>query len=409
VNVVSRVALPVLVALSAAPVTAAQGESEGTGYTVGKWAFKRLNEAQELLSGKRYGKALEVMKVMKRRKRINGYERAMMWQTFAHIYSAQGRLEKAISSFERCLALGTLPEAAALNTRFNLGQLYLATKRYRDAVRVLGAWLDQAKNPTPEAQFMLAVAYSQVKESRRDNLRRALYLVQKANGRVKQPRESWLQLQLSLHYELKQRWEVVHVLERLVARHPERKTYWIQLAAIYSQLKKERKLLAVLELMDRQKMLTRQSDLVNLAAAYQQHGVPRRAALVLERGLASGAIKRDATTLARLASAWTAAREIGRAMKPLRQAAKLSKTGELHVRLAQLELKRERWPQAIRALRTALRRKLKSPGGAHMLLGYAHLQLGEKASALGAFRKAATCPKTRGPAQRYVKMLLGRE
>jgi tetratricopeptide (TPR) repeat protein len=400
VTSVFRAALVVLVALS---TSAAAAENEGSGYTVGKWAFKRLNEAQELLGGKKYRKALEVMEVMKRRKRINNYERAMMWQTFAHIYSAQNKLKKASSCFERCLELEALPEAAALNTQFNLGQLYLATKRYRDAVRVLGAWIDKAKNPTPQAQFMLAVAYSQVK-----HLRRALHMAQKAVGRVERPQESWLQLQLSLHYELKQRWEVVHVLERLIARYPRKKTYWIQLAAIYSQLKEERRLLAVLALMDRQKMLTKQSELINLAAAFQQHGVPRRAALVLERGLASGAIKRSSKTLAQLASAWTAAREIGRAIKPLRRAARLSRNGELHVRLAQLELKRERWRQAIRALRTALRRKLKNPGAAYMLLGYAHYQAGQHASALAAFKRAGSYVNTKRSARGWIEKLLNK-
>ena len=108
---------------------------------------------------------------------------------------------------------------------------------------VIGQVVGERRVGSIAPALMLAVAYSQVK-----NLRKALHLAQTAVRRSRRPQESWLQLQLSLHYELKHRWEVVHVLERLIARYPKKKSYWIQLAAIYSQLKEDRRLLAVLDL-----------------------------------------------------------------------------------------------------------------------------------------------------------------
>jgi predicted Zn-dependent protease len=383
-----------------APGAAAAAEG-AAGLALGKWAFKRLDRAHDLFRRSRYTQALEVMASMKRRRRLNDHERAMMWQTYGYIWSAKNHPRRAIDSFERCLALGALPEAAALDTQFNLGQLYLATRRFDRAASTLASWLSRVRNPSPEARFMLALAYTRNKQPRK-----GLYHAQQAcAGRARPPRD-WLLLRLALNLELNHRWQAAHLLEQLLRRSPRKRTYWIQLASLYTVLKKDRRALAVLELAHRRGLLTRHEELLNLAARYLGQGIPLKAARVIQRGLSRGVIRRDARTLRLLGDSWLQAREISRSIQPLSTAARMARDGELYLRLAQIHIRRRRWQRARRALNSARRlAQARSRGRAHLLLGIVSYNLGQAAGARLSFKRALAHPRTRAAAARWLQVL----
>jgi tetratricopeptide (TPR) repeat protein len=371
---------------------------ERKNYAAGEWAFKKLSKAHELLAEEKYDEARKLMDEMSKRKSLNPHEQALMWQTYAYIQSSQEQYPQAITSFEKCLALDALPEAAALGTQYNLGQLYMSVERYKDAARVLEDWLGQVENPAGSAYYLVAMAHVQLEDADA-----ALPYARKAVEIAKKPVEAWLQLLLAVEFELKHYKQVANVLEVLVTHFP-KKNYFLQLSAVYSELGRDKRALSTLELAYIQGLLDRESELLNLAQAYLFHDIPYRAAQVLETGLAEKIISDDAEHWELLGDSWLHAREYGEALEPLRRAAALSEDGNLYVRIAQVHLERDESREALEALEKGLSKgNLDNPGNAYLLLGITHAGAKRHAAARKAFAKAGEYEKSRKASRDWMK------
>ncbi|MBW2444367.1 MAG: tetratricopeptide repeat protein [Deltaproteobacteria bacterium] len=366
-------------------------------FAVSEWAYKRLNKAHELLADEKYDEAVGPLKELERRKSTSAHERALTWQTYAYIHSSQGHYEKAIGAFEKCLAQDALPEATRLSTLYNIGQLYLSVDRFKEAVSTFESWLSQVENPAASAYYLVAVAHMQG-----GDIKKARPYARKAVGRAGRPVESSLQLLLAIEFELKNYKQVERVLEALVTYFP-KKAYFTQLSAIYGELGKEKRALAVLELAYVQDLLARESELVNLAQRYLHHEVPYRGARVLAKGLDEGIITNTSENWELLSNAWLQARENDEAVGPLERAAALSADGDLFVRLAQVHLEREDSTAALKALRKALEKgKLAEPGKAQLLRGIAFSGSKQFGPARTALTAAQKYEKSRHQAQQWM-------
>jgi tetratricopeptide (TPR) repeat protein len=399
----SRIAGALLLAAGLALATAphakeSDDKKKRENFAAGEWAFKKLSAAHEALAAEKYGEARGLLDQMAKRKGLNKHEQALMWQTYGYIESSQEQYAKAAASFEKCLALDALPEAAVLGTQYNLGQLYMQVERYKDAVETLEDWLGKVENPAASAYYLVSMAHVQLKDAKA-----ALPYARKAVKRAKKPTESYLQLVLALEFELKHYKQVASVLEVLIANFP-KKSYFMQLSAAYSELGQDKRVLATLELAYYQGMLDRESELLNLAQAYLFHAIPYRAAQVLETGLADGIITDDAEHWELLGDSWLHAREFDSALEPLKRAASLSGEGNLYVRIAQVHLEREESKQALEALEKGIAKGgLDNPGNAYLLLGITHTSAKRFGAARGAFAKAGGYEKSRKAAKGWIK------
>jgi tetratricopeptide (TPR) repeat protein len=379
-------------------------KKERKNFAVSEWAYKRLSASHEFLAEEKYDEAIEQLKEIEGRKQTTPHERALMWQTYAYVHSSQGHYEKAISSFEKCLAQDALPEAARLGTLYNIGQLYLSVDRFADAVKTFESWLSQTENPAPSAYYLIAVAHMQS-----GNTKQARTYARRAIARAGKPIESWLQLLLAIEFELKHYPQVARVLEHLVTYFPS-KTYFVQLSAIYAELGKDSLSLAVLELAYVQGLLTRESELLNLAQMYLHHDIPYRAARVLAKALADGTVTGTSENWELLGNAWLQARENDEVVGPLERAAELSADGDLFVRLAQVHLEREDSAAALRALGKALEKgKLAEPGKAHLLRGIAYSGAKQFGPARAAFSEAGKYEGSRTQAQQWMAHVQSQE
>ncbi len=386
--------------LSGMPVAAGAATTRGGGQpasTVSEWAYRRLSKAQELLA-KSPREALAVMEEMSRRQRLNDHERALMWQTFGYIYSTLERYKEAAAAFENCLSFGALPEGAALDTQYNLGQLYLTMGETQRAVDVFKAWLGKVENPSPAATYVVAMAYARNKDPRT-----ALAFAEDAVKRTEKPAEGWLQLVLSLQFELKQYKRVAETLRTLINRFP-RKTYFMQLSAVYAELKDEPRSLAVMELAHAQGFLTQPTELSNLAQFRLQQGLPHQAAALVAKAVGEGRLPRDLKTLQLWAIAAMQARDFDAALGPLAEAAALAETGEPFVQLGQLQLGREDYRAAAAAFQAGIDKGgLADPGNAYVLLGIAHYSAKKMVAARQAFEKAITFERSRKNAEQWLR------
>lgn len=369
-RVLSAAGLVLLVGIGAGGQAAAKEKDEEkkrSQYTVNESMHKKLTGAQEYMEAEEYAAARELLgSLEKRAERLNPYERALVFLFLGYVEANQERYAEALDYFEKCLAEDALPAGQQLSTRFNVAQLYLATERYAEAVRSLDLWFEQAESPSSVAYYLLAVSRYQTRD-----IDGAIPPARQAVALAKSPKEAWLQLLTGLYFETKRYAEAVAPLEQLVTLY-RRKTYWTQLSALYSQLDHEEKSLAAMQLAYREGFLEKDRELRQLAQLYLHHGLPYRAALLLQECVANETITADAQAWELLATSWLLAREYERALEPLTRAAELAEGGDLYVRVGQVYLEREQWNEASAALTKAFAKgELRDSGSANLLLGIA--------------------------------------
>jgi len=138
--------------------------------------------------------------------------------------------------------------------------------------------------------------------------------------------------------------------------------------------------------------------------------VPYKAAKILERGLANDIVERTAKNLRLYSQAWALAREDDKAIPPLKEAAKLSKEGELDLRLAQSYLNLSQYKSCISSARTAIKKGgIKRTDVANMILGMCLFETDDLSNARAAFSKAARDERSEKSARQWLLYIKSEE
>ncbi|MFI5306099.1 MAG: tetratricopeptide repeat protein [Polyangiales bacterium] len=351
---------------------------------------------------KEWDAALAALDKIAAKKNVSPCERAVLWNMRAGLHFALNKTDEVIKDLEQGVALNALHEDEQLDAEYNLGQAYFTMERFSESADTFGKWAQRANNVDPSKDYVVASAYSQAKR-----FAEALPYATKAVDGSKEPKEPWLQLLLSLHYELKQDSEVAAVLQKLIAAFP-KKEYWLQLCATYQALGQDAKALATLDEAYTKGLLDEERDLVNLARLYQQQGAPLKAAALLDKHMASGTIKKSPELLELLATCWIKGKDPDHARAVLQKGGADVGTGELYLALGRLEAQRGHWAEARDAASTALQRGgLANPGDAHLLLGIAHHKTKRKDVALASLGEAKKSPASAPCAEEWIKAIKG--
>jgi len=370
--------------------------------------YKLLTEAQNLVSAKKYQQALTILDKIKSRKRLNRTEKAQLWNFYAYVYFTTEKYGKAIQAYETLLKQPELQEGLRTGTLYTLSQLYFLQEDYRSALDKIQEWMRLTDKPSPEAYALLGQAYYKLAK-----YKKAIPAIKKAIGlrqqNAKQPKESWYLLLRASFYELKDLANMEKVVKDLIRLYP-KEQYIRDLMGIYSQMGKNKKQLALMEILYEKDLLNKPSQFRNLASLYIIHGIPYKAAKVLETAIQKGRIPKNQKTLELLSQAWVQAREDRKALKPLTEAARLSGKGEAWVRVGRAHANLDQWKEAIKALQTALKKNdIKNPDAAWILLGMGYYNLGILHEAKQAFSKAAnmrrSSPQNKRTAKQWVKYL----
>ena len=185
------------------------------------------------------------------------------------------------------------------------------------------------------------------------------------------PRENWLSMLASTHYELEDYAGMRDVVRRLVREYP-REQYLINLAALHGQLGDTARQLSLVEALADDGRIRQEPNLVMLANLFMAEELPYKAASLVQREMDDGNITETAGHLELLSQAWYTASEPSKALKPLEKAAAMSDDGELYLRLARLHMDAYDWSAADRAARAALARGgLRQEGHAWLMRGMA--------------------------------------
>jgi tetratricopeptide (TPR) repeat protein len=363
--------------------------------------YEKLAEIQELIESKDYASAQRSIEELKGRKGLSDYERAQLYNINGYSYYLQERYPEAIKAYDQVLATPGLPEALLLSTLKTKAQLHFTEEDYESALKVVRQLL--AAIPEPSADVLMIEGQALFQLGRYDD---ALVPIKTAiemyrdQGQV--PRENWLLLLRVIYFEQKEYELMIDVVKELIAYYP-KDTYILTLAGIYSELGDTKKQLALTEVLYEKGMLNTSSHVTNLANLYLLHGLPYKAASVLDKEMKANIVESNERNLRLLSQAWYSAREDEKAIPPLEKAAALTNDGELFIRLAQAHLNLENWSEAASAVEKGLKAGgLKRNDTANIMLGMALFNQKRLEQARRAFERAASDSRSERAATQWI-------
>ena len=392
-----------LLAAWSSPAVAQQDKERKTKETVAmsQQVYEKLAEIQELIEGKDYASAERMLSDLRGKKNLSDYERAQLWNISGYSFYLQERYDDAIGAYDQMLAIPDLPEALLLSTLKTKAQLHFTQEDYENALIVVRQLL--AAIPEPSADVLMIEGQALFQLARYDE---ALVPIKTAIDMYREqgqiPKENWLLLLRVIYFEQKEYELMIGVVKELIAYYP-KDTYILTLAGVYSELGDTKKQLALTEVLYEKGMLNTTSHITNLANLYLLHGLPYKAASVLDKEMKAGIVEANERNLRLVSQAWYQAREDEKAISPLERAAAMSSDGELYVRLAQAHLNLENWSEAADAVEKGLKLGgLKRNDTANIMLGMALFNQKRLEQARRAFERAASDNRSRRAASQWI-------
>lgn len=398
----SAALLLLLLGLLTQPAFAQEG-GEQTKQTVAmsQPVFEGLQEAQKLIEGKQYGQGQALLQKLLGTSELSPYETAQIWNLSAYGYYLQEDYRKAIKAYSSVLAQTDLPEGLTQSTLKTLSQLYFTVEDYSRALATVDRLLAAVADPSPDVYMLKGQAHFQL-EQYREALIPIRTAIDKYQAQGKAAQENWLLLLRVCYYELGDFKNMIGVLKELIRLYP-KEQYLLTLAGVYSELGDTKKQLALTEALYESGRVTEPSQIVNLANLYLVHGLPYKAAKLLDTELEQGRVEENERNLRLLSQAWYQAREDAKAIPPLARAAALSGDGELYVRLAQSYLNLDRWEEAADAVSKGLARGgVSRVDTANIMLGMALFNQRKLEAARKAFVAASGDRRSAPAAQQWL-------
>ncbi len=395
----------VLALLVAAPAVAQKKKTRKTKQTVAmsQPVYEKLMEIQELVEAEQHAEAqAKIKEIQQGKKKLSPYEKAQIWNLSGYDYYLQERYKDAIRAYEQVLGQPELPEALQQSTLKTLAQLEFTIENYQQALETIKRLMAIVPEPAADVYMLLGQAHFQM-EHYKEAIPPIKTAIKMYHDQGKVPRENWLLLLRVAYWELKDFPNMLTVLEELIAAYP-KDSYILTLAGVYSELGDTKKQLALTEALYESGYIEGKSHAVNLANLYLLHGIPYKAAKVLEKEMAAGNVESDVRNLRLLSQAWYQAREDKKAIPPLKLAAEESDDGELYIRLAQSYINLERWSEAAASAKKGLAMgDLKRTDTANIMYGMALFNQKKLEQARKVFQLARKDKRSKRAAGQWIK------
>lgn len=349
---------------------------------------------------------LDLMETLKRRK-INSYEKAQVWNTLAFAYYTLDDTPNTLKAYENVLK-EEITEALEQSALRALFQLYYAQEEYQKSIDYMGRWETLKGKKDVAITFIKATAYYQL-DNFEKSLENALLVEQLATTEEKTVKENWLYLQVVVYNELKDFDNVIKVLEKLIVAYP-KKQYWMHIAGMYAEKEMEDKSLSAYYAAYSQGMFDKESEVVMLSQRLLNAEVPFEAAKVLQKGFDEGLVEKNEKNIKLLAMSYTMSQDMELAIDAWKAATEFADDGELHYRLAQALANQDRHKEATDSYREALKMGGLKKGqdiDASFWMGISLMQIKEWDDATDAFKAASKDKKRAKSAKQYIAYIRG--
>ncbi len=365
--------------------------------------YEKLTEIQELVEAKNYANAHHLINEMGTGKsKLSAYERAQIYNLEGYSFYLQERYGDAIKSYEKVLTQPELPEALVLSTLKTMAQLQFTQEDYTGALVTINRLMKSVDEPSADIFMLKGQALFQM-ERYDDALGPIKIAIDMYRDQGRPPKENWLLLLRVIYFERNDYDNMLEVVKELLVYYP-KDTYVLTLAGIYSEQGDTKKQLALTEVLYEKGMLNSASNVTNLANLYLMHGLPYKAAVLLQKEIDNKVVDANERNLRLLSQSWYQAREDQKAIPPLKIAAEMSDDGELYVRLAQAQINLEQWKDAAESINKALKRGgLKRTDQANIMLGMALFNQKRLTQARRAFERANKDKRSARTASQWIQ------
>lgn len=345
--------------------------------------YRRLSRTHELLDEDNLTEALDLMDRI-RTDRLSDYESAQLYQTYGFVYSQLEREDEAFEAFGKCLELDALPTMVQQGIVYSVASYYAGEERFEDSNSTLLRWFRYEAEPRAEAYVLMGANFAQ-----REMMRDALPYVIRANELAEAPNESWRNLQLAIHVELRQVPEAIELLKDNIGIWPDKLRFYQVLSGLYMEANNDEGALSALTIPWYRGMLETESDILSLARLNLYLENPARAGEILSEALERGHVEENFDNLRLLLNSWTMAREMDRAVDAIDKLAQLADDGEFFHRKAMLLNEMGDWDGVVDSCHRALEKGgLENPGEVWILQGVALAELRRFNEAIEAFESA---------------------
>jgi len=382
--------------------------------------YESLNEIQTLMGDEKQDEAEAELKDLIEDLKP-GFGLALSYQLYGQLALSRENTTDAIKWFSKSLALDALTTQQEINLSTTVAQLLLSQEKYSAAIKELEPRLKKAQQEEAEAkkqkldgkEFIPPITYITLATGYQvnKNFKASIPLLQEAIRRQKAkgdaPKENWLQMLMSAHYQEKQYPQTAAVLDDLIRINPGREDYWQQQASVYQLIRQFKKALNTLELGYSGGYVAKPDSLILLVQLLINQNIPERAGRILQKHLQNGDLELNDRNWKLLAAAWQQGRERDRAAEAMIKAAEYMDDGSLILRAAQLKSQDSEYGESLKIAKAAIKKGLKddAKGRALLLAGQASVELKQLKSARRYFQQALTIGDSAGSARSWLEYI----
>lgn len=371
---------------------------------VSKEVYDRIQKAQEMIDADDEQGALRMLNQLKGKKGLTEYELQNILNYIGFVHYNLDNVPGAMAAYEEMLQIPSLEEQIRKQTIYTMAQLTTMQEDYLKALRLLDEWFVLETNPAPDPYILYAQNLYQVSKyaAMVRPIETAMEVAKKRQTEVK---EDWYVL-LNFAYFQQEDYAKVRDIQKILLAYWPKKTYWFSLAGAFTELGEDDNLMAAYDSAHTQGLLEKGTELTTMAQLYMQHEVPYKAAVLLEKEMASGRVDKNAKNYRLLSQALTLAAEDEMAVPALQEAARLSDEGELDLRLANAYLTLGMYGECVSAVEAGLQKgKIKSPDNAQISLGMCLYNEKKYSDAKKAFTEAGKVARSRHTAGQWIAVI----
>lgn len=363
-------------------------------YLMGPSVGKKVAKAFELYSADDVKGALDILLEVKAKAK---YDKAILANYKAGFYVSLDQYDKALPLYKEAASYDILSVNDQGRALLTIAELDMQAQNFQSAIDGYYAWMDFTCDSDDKVWTKIASGHYSLKQYAKI-LKPADKAIAAAGDKLNILPYT---LKFSSFYERKMNNEAIDVLETIVQTFPENKQWWIVLGQLYTVVEKFEKGLQTLELANKLGYLEKESQITTLASLYHQRGIPYQSALLMEKYIASGVVKRDDKNLKSLAGYWHASLNLDKAAKYYGELAKMTNDIKYYEKQGFILEEAEQYKKAIVVLNKALKLGAKKKGKIYMSIAMSNYYLEEFKKSYDAILKAAKDPKTRKYANQW--------
>lgn len=330
--------------------------------------YNALNELQQKISGQPDASAIEDitsdLNELKENLKGNSLGLVLTLQTLSQLSDYQGDYKQSQVYLLQAINIDGLKLDTRQQLRASLGFSYFREEEYKKAITIMHAYIDASvKNASAGVYALLAASYYGLEEF---NL--GLPFIEKACLLSKKPKEHWLQMAFTGHYQNKAYEKSLSYVNQLVFYYPDKKDYWNQKSGLHQLLEDYPKAAISRGLMYAQNLLNKDSEFINFGQLMASQGNPYAVGHALKEAVSNKTIESSEKVLRLEYQAWLQAKEMESALTALKGIYLQFDDPKDGITLMHFYLDKENWKGVYKLSESLLDSKIKESDRGRILL-----------------------------------------